>query len=702
MQIDLHLKALFEPDTIAVLGATPEPGTAGHTVTANLLASGYKGKIFPVNPEGEEVLGLAACKEVSDIPRFTDLAIICLPPTETLKALEALGDRPVKSAIVTSAGFGETGKEGYMLERRLARIAKASDMAVLGPNCYGLMNTELYLNASLYEGFTRPGNISFFAHSGAVCATAVDWAESELLGFSKFISLGNKAVLGESRMLRYLANDPGTKVILGYCENLEDGQDFVRIAQNATVKKPLILLRAGETPAGAQAASAHAGALTGATMAYDAAFRQSGILKAYDIEDMFNLARAFSCQPLPEGPNVAIVTNSGGPGIMAADVCEHGNLSVSRPSQETVDIMRDFLPSYASLYNPIDMVGGADAGTYARTLEAVGKDEHFHSILVILTPAANIYDQVDAIAEEIIRFSHNTPKPVIACFMGQYSVAKARKKLLEARVPCYEFPETAVRCLDAMYQCRRWQSRDCPIDVCFRRDITKARSVVETYTKIGLNELVELDAQNLASAYELPIPETVLARTSNQAVKAAKRIGYPVVLKIASPQISGKKDLGLIEVGVDNPGDLRKAFLRITSLASRRCKDAYIHGCLVQAMGPEKCHEAIIKFRRDPQFGPVVTFSLAGLHADMLDDVSSRLAPLSLNDAQEMIREIKAYPILRGVRLGESVDLGAIEDLLLMISQMATDLPQIQEAEFNPVMAGPDGAVVANMRMTVG
>ncbi|WP_027177608.1 acetate--CoA ligase family protein [Maridesulfovibrio bastinii] len=702
MQIDLHLKALFEPDTIAVIGATPEPGTTGHAVTANLLASGYKGKIFPVNPKGEEVLGLKACKEVCDIPRFTDLAIICLPPTEALKALEILGDRPVRSAIVTSPGFGETGKEGYMLERRLARIAKASDMAVLGPNCYGMMNTELSMNASLFESFAREGNISFFAHSGAVCCTAVDWANSEFLGFSKFLSLGNKAVLSESRMLRYLASDPGTKVILGYCENLEDGQDFVRIAQDATAKKPFILLRAGETPDGAQAASAHAGALTGAAMAYDAAFRQSGILKAVDIEDMFNMARAFSFQPLPEGPSVAIVTNSGGPGIIAADMCEKGNLSISRPLPESIEKMRSFLPSYASFYNPVDMVGEAGTETYARTMEVVAEDDRFNAIIVILTPAANIHDQINGIADEIIKASRNTRKPVIACLMGRDSVAEARRKLLEAKIPCYEYPETAVRCLDAMYQCHRWQNRECPIDVCFRRDITKARSVVETYTRIGLNELVELDAQNLASAYELPIPETILARTSNQAVKAAKRIGYPVVLKIASPQISRKGELGLIMTGIESPAELRKAFLNITSLAARRCKDAYIHGCLVQAMGPENAQEAVIKFRRDPQFGPVITFSLAGLHADMLGDVSSRLAPLSLNDAQEMIREIKAYPILRGVDSGESADLGAIEDILLMISQMATDLPEIQEAEFNPVIAGPDGAVVANMRMTVG
>lgn len=702
MQLDLHLKALFEPDTIAVLGATAEPGSPGHSVTANLLASGYKGKIFPVNPEGEEVLGLEACKDVSEIPRFTDLAIICLPPAEVLQVLEVLGERPVKAAVVTSSGFGETGREGYMLERRLERLAKASDMAILGPNCYGLMNTELSLNASLSHNFASLGNISFFAQSGAIFSTALDWANSENVGFSKFISLGNKAVLSESRILRYLASDPGTKVILGYCENLEDGQDFVRMAQDVTVRKPLIILRAGETPAGAQAASAHAGALTGAGMAYDAAFRQAGVLKAVDVEDMFNLARAFSCQPLPEGPNVAIVTNSGGPGIMAADMCENGNLTISRPSPQTLDRLNEFLPSYASLYNPVDMIGDANAETYRKALEAVAEDELFDSIVVILTPAANIVDQVEDVADAIIDISRNSRKPVIACFMGQHSVAGARRKLLDASIPCYDFPETAVRCLDAMYQCRRWQNREWPIDVCFRRDITKARSIVDRFTRVGLNELVELDAQNLASAYELPVPETVLARTSNQAVKAAKRIGYPVALKVASPQISRKEELGLVITGIDNPQELRRAFLRITSRAARRCKDAYINGCLVQAMGPEGAHETVIRFRRDPQFGPLITFSLAGLHADMLGDVSSRLAPLALNDAQEMIREIKAYPILRGARSGKSSDLGAIEDILLMVSQMASDLPQIQEAEFNPILAGPDGAVVANMRMTVG
>ncbi len=702
MQSYSSLAALFEPASIAIIGATSDPANPGNIVTSNLLASGYKGKIFPVNGEGEEVLGIKSFSSVSDIPRFTDLAIICLSPAEVVGTVEMLAELPVHAVIVPTEGFGETGREGYMLEQRLAKIAKNSGMAILGPNCLGLMNSSVFMNASLATDYTTHGNIAFFSQSGALCNTALDWANSEGVGFSKFISLGNKAVLSESTMLSYLATDPDTKVIVGYCETLKDGQDFLRVAYDTTSKKPLILLRAGGTAAGARAASAHSGALTGSTDAYNAAFNQAGVLQATDIEDMFNLAHAFSCQPLPEGPNVAIVTNSGGPGILAADMCEKGTLNVSRPSSATLEKMKDFLGPHAALYNPIDMIGDANAETYAKTIRAVIEDDVFDSVLVILTPAANILDQVEKVAADLLVATENSTKPIVACFMGDASVEGARKLLRDGGIPCYDFPESAVRSLDAMACCYRWQNKDWPIEVCFRRDIAKAKSIVANSRRVGMMELVELDAQHLASAYELPVPETVLARTSNQAAKAAKRIGYPVVLKVASPQISRKDDLGLVVTDIHTPQDLRRAFQQITARAARRRKDAYITGCLVQAMGPKDSHEVEISFRRDAQFGPLIRFSLGGIHAEMLGDVASRLAPLALNDAQEMIREITAYPILRGARAGTAVNLGALEDILLMVSQMASDIPEIQEAEFSPIIAGPDGAVVANMRMTIG
>ncbi|WP_027721062.1 acetate--CoA ligase family protein [Maridesulfovibrio zosterae] len=696
------LKALFEPQSIAVIGTSAEADNPGSIIIANLLASGYKGKIFPVNGEGEDVHEIRAFSSVNELPRSTDLAIICLPPSEVSSILELLAEIPVRAAVVTSGGFGEIGREGYLLEKHLARTAKNCDMIILGPNCMGLMNSALSMNASIEPDFTFSGNIAFFSQSGAICTTALDWANCEGVGFSKFISLGNKAILGEATILNYLADDPDTKVIVGYCETLKDGQDFLRTAYDTTTKKPLILLRAGETPAGARAASAHAGALTGSTTAYNAAFRQTGVMQAVDIEDMFNLAHAFSSQPLPKGSNVAIVSNSGGPGILAADMCEKGTLTISRPSSATIDILKGILPAYASLYNPIDMLGDANADTYHKTLRAVAEDDAFHSILIILSPAANVLNDVAKIAADIIALEKECEKPIITCFMGGPSVESSRKLLRGAGIPCYDFPETAVRSLDAMTRCDRWRKKDWPIEVCFRRDYSKAKSIVENCKLTGLNELVELDAMHLGSAYELPVPETVLARTSNQAAKAAKRIGYPVALKIASPLISRKQELGLVSTNIKTPQELRKAFLEITTRATRRCKDAYITGCLVQAMGPEDSHEVVVHFRRDPQFGPLISFSLAGLHEDMLNDVSSRLAPLALNDAQEMIREIKAYPILRGVRFGGAVNLGALEDILLMVSQMAMDLPEIQEAEFDPIIAGPEGAVIANMRMTVG
>lgn len=693
------LTALFEPESVAIIGASGSPGKVGHSVVANLLDAGYQGRILPVNPKGGKILGLPVSTAIADLPAPLDLAVICIPPAMVLDALEELGSLPTRAAIVITAGFKEIGREGYALEERLKEIAARHKMALLGPNCLGLNNTATGLNATFAAGTPPEGSIAFFSQSGALCTAILDWALGENIGFSKFISLGNKAVLDESDMLEYMRDDPDTKVILGYVEGVEDGQRFVRTASGVTAEKPVIMIKSGTTAAGAKAASSHTGAMAGSEQAYGAAFARAGIIRVGDVAGLFNLAQAFSTQPLPTGPNLAIVTNSGGPGIMAADVTEDSDLLMATLTGKTVDTLMQALPPFASLYNPVDIIGDADAARYKVALEAVIADELVHSILVMLTPTASA--QIEETAQVIIEASKGCGKPVFACFMGQRRVSAGRELLQRAGIPCYYFPDPAIRSIEAMYRHHMWINRPAPVEVCYRRDKTRAKKVIDTARGSGCVEIVEFQAQDLLKAYELPLPDTHLARTSDDAVKAAKRIGYPVVLKIASPHISHKSDVGGVRVNLKDEDEVRSAFLDITARAARLRADAAITGCLVQAMAPKGSKEVIVGFKRDPQFGPLIMFGLGGVYVEVLKDISFRLAPLTMDDAAKMVREIKSFPLLRGVRGEPSVDFKAIEDILLTMSQLAEDFPEVFEAEFNPILVNHEGAVVADVRVTL-
>ncbi|WP_462326708.1 acetate--CoA ligase family protein [Desulfobaculum sp.] len=694
-----NLEALFTPAAVAVIGASATPGKVGHSVVANLVEAGYQGKIFPVNPKGGEVFGLPVVQDIASLPSPLDLAVVCIPPRGVTDAVRQLAQLPVRAVIVITAGFKETGREGYYLEQELTSIAREKNIALLGPNCLGLNNTACGMNATFAAGQPRQGNIAFFSQSGALCTAILDWALGENIGFSSFISLGNKAVLDESDMLEHMRDDAQTNVILGYMESVDDGVRFMRVAREVTREKPVIVIKSGTTAAGAKAASSHTGAMAGSEQAYAAAFAQSGIMRARDVATLFNLAQAFSMQPLPEGPNLCIVTNSGGPGIMAADACERSNLLISPLSAATVERLGTFLPPFASFYNPVDIIGDADAERYRKTLEAVAQDELVHAVLVLLTPTASA--QIVETARAVADVAATTDKPVFACFMGQERVGPGRELLLKAGVPCYGFPEPAIHSIETMYRHAMWKARPKALEMSIIRDATRAAEVVDKARRRGCVEIVEFQAQELLKAYGLPLPETELARTSEEAVAAAERIGYPVVVKIASPQISHKSDVGGVRVGLADAGAVRGAFMDVTSRAQRLRKDAFISGCLVQAMAPKGAKEVIVGFKRDPQFGPLVMFGLGGVYVEVLKDIAFRLAPLSKTDAHDMIREIRSYPLLRGVRGEAPVDFGAIEDILLTMSQLAVDIPDIFEAEFNPILVDNNGATVADVRVTL-
>jgi acetyltransferase len=684
---------------VAVIGASASPGKVGHTIVKNMLAAGFRGQLYPVNPKSSEIEGLAVVNDVADLPHRLDLGVVSVPRKYVVPSLEALAGIGCKSAIVITAGFKEVGKEGYDLEQAIIEVCERSGMALLGPNCLGMMNAAAGVNASFASGQPAPGSIAFFSQSGALCTAILDWALGENIGFSKFISLGNKAVLDEADMLHYLDTDEDTRVILGYIENVEDGETFLREARKTCQNKPVIMIKSGTTAAGAKAASSHTGAIAGSDQTYTAAFHQSGVIRVGDVASLFNLAQAFSTQPLPRGPNLAVVTNSGGPGILTADTADRSRLTMAALSQHTVQRLQEFLPSYAAFYNPVDIVGDADARRYRQTLEVVSEDPMVHSLLVLLTPTASV--EIEKTAEAVIRIAQRCGKPVFACFMGKTRIAKAREMLMEAGVPCYAFPEAAVKSIEAMYEFYLWKNRPDPTYATVERDVERARKVIQEHEKRSEPEIVEFEAQEVLRAYGLPTPRTVLARSSDEAVAAAGEIGYPVVLKIASPDISHKSDVGGVKVNLKDAGEVMDAFKDVTARAQRMRQDAYIAGCLVQEMAPPGVKEVIIGFKRDEQFGPMLMFGLGGIYVEIMKDISFKLAPLSRRDAFEIVREIKSYMLLKGLKGEPPVNFAALEEVIVTMSQLALDLPEVLEAEFNPVLVNHERAMVADVRMTL-
>jgi acetyltransferase len=694
-----NISALFQPKTVAVIGASASPGKVGHTVVANMLAAGFLGRLIPVNPKADTIQCLPVTKRIEELPEGLDLAVVVVPVAAVVPSMEALAARKVRSVVIITAGFKEVGKEGYFLEQKLIEICRAHDIAMVGPNCLGLISTHDDNNASFAAGYPEKGSIAFFSQSGALCTAILDWALGEHMGFSKFVSLGNMAVVNEANMLEYLRTDPETKVILGYIENVANGSEFLAQAAKVSREKPVIMIKSGTTSAGAKAASSHTGAIAGSDAAYTAAFRKAGVIRVPDMATLFDLARAFSCQPLPQGPGLAIITNAGGPGILAADATEKSSLNMARLSNTTIDQLKAALPPYASLYNPIDVVGDAPAERFRTTLEVVKEDPQVHSILVLLTPTASA--EIMETADAIIEVAKTTDKPIFANFMGGIRIAPGLSKLNAAGIPCSIYPEPLIKCIETMYNYYLWRRTPAQEYPEIKRNRQKARLVINEARSKGATEVVEFQAQEVLRAYNLPTPETIMARSSDEAAAAAEKIGFPVVLKIASPQISHKSDVGGVKVGLADAEAVRNAFFDITARAQRLQPEAYIAGCLVQSMAPKGCKEIIIGFKRDDQFGPLLMFGLGGIYVEILKDIAFRLAPLGRDDAKTIIREIKSYMLLKGVRGEPPVNFKAIEDILLTMSELALDFPEIYEAEFNPVLVNAEKAIVADVRITL-
>ena len=693
------LESLFYPKSVAVVGASREPGKVGHDVLQNLIQYNYTGTIYPINPKADEILGLRCFPQVSAVPDEVELAVIVVPAKYTLGVVEDCAKKGVKALIIITAGFKETGREGAALERQVVAVARASGMRIVGPNCLGVINTGMNMNASFAAGMPVKGDIAFFSQSGAFGTAVLDWAIGEGIGFSKFISVGNKADVDETTLMETLGKDTDTSVVLGYIEAVEDGGRFMEIARQVSKTKPVVLFKSGGSEAGARAASSHTGALAGSDMAYDAAFRQTGILRANEVVDLFDWGLAFSFQGSIAGPRIAVVTNAGGPGIIATDAVENSTLKIADFTAETIEALRASLPPTANLYNPIDVIGDAKADRYEAAIKAALADPNVDGLLVLLTPQTSTEPEKTA---QVIAAYANTKKPVVACLMGGPMVRGAMKTLIEKRVPVYPFPERAVAALDALYRQQRWEEATEPETAIPNVDRDAAAKVFADVRAAGRLELGELEARQVISAYGFRLPKSTLAPDAAAAVAAAKETGFPVVMKISSPDILHKSDVGGVKVGLKDEAEVADAFTDMMKRVARRQPDADIHGVLVQEMiGGGK--EVILGMTRDPQFGPMLMFGLGGIYVEVLKDVAFRIAPLTAADANAMIQSIRSIALLKGARGEAASDLDAIRAGLLRLSRLVTDFPEIVELDVNPfsVFARGEGAVAIDARLTL-
>ena len=544
------------------------------------------------------------------------------------------------------------------------------------------------------------GHIGFFSQSGAMCVAILDWALGENVGFSRFVSLGNKMDISETEIMLSMGQDENTRVILGYLESIEDGPRFMKVARQVSKTKPIIIIKSGTTSAGAKAASSHTGALAGSEHAYRAAFKQSGIIHAESMRTLFGCAMAFANQPLPESPSLAIITNSGGPGILAADASDRSSLHLAPIRKETADRLREFLPPTASVYNPIDIIGDASHERYEKTLKVILNDDLIQAVLILLTPTAAVDAQ--AVARAIVGLAKDADKPIMTAFMGEKRVRGARKIFQDHAIPTYDYPEDAVAALDAMLRYRQWLEKPEEQYQRFEANTSKVRKVFASVIKQHRHDLVENEARQILTAYGFRLPENRIARTTNEAVAAALEIGYPVVMKIASPDVLHKSDMGGVRVGLETGAMVEEAFFDITSNIQLRQPKARILGVMVQEMIPQG-KEVILGITRDMQFGPMIMFGLGGIYVEVLKDVAFRIAPLSVEEADAMIRDVRSFPLLRGVRGEAPADIEGIQDALLRLSQVAIDFPEIIEADINPLLVCPEGqgTVAVDARITI-
>jgi acetyltransferase len=698
------LEFFFSPKTVAVIGASEKPDSVGRTILWNLIGSPFGGTVYPVNPKRHSVLGIKAYPSVSEIPEPIELAVIATPAATVPGIVRECGEVGAKGAIIISAGFREAGPAGARLEEEVLAEARAAGMRLIGPNCLGVMRPVTGFNATFAPAMASRGNVAFLSQSGALCAAVLDWSRREQVGFSAFLSIGSMVDVGWGSLIDYFGNDPKTRSIVIYMESVGDARSFLSAAREVALTKPIIVIKAGRTEQAARAAASHTGALSGSDEVLDAAFRRCGVLRVNSISDIFYMTEVLSSQPRPKGPRLLIVTNAGGPGVLATDALLMAGGELATLSPATVATLNEFLPKHWSRNNPVDIIGDADADRYVKTVEALAKNPDGDGLLVIMSPQG-VASPVD-VAEALRPFAKLNQRPILASWMGGLDASAGEVALNSAGIPTFPFPDTAVRAFHYMwkysYNLRGLYETPVLTDepgVTIDRAMVSA--IIDHARSAGRTVLTEVESKEILRAYSIPVAHTVVAASADEAVRAARQTGYPVVLKLHSESVTHKSDVGGVQLDLRHEQAVRSAFETIRRSVDEKAGPGHFQGVTVQPMVARAGYELILGSSVDPQFGPVLLFGAGGELVEVFNDHALSLPPLNTTLARRLMEQTRIYTALQGVRGQKPVDMGALERLLVRFSQLVVEQPAILEIDINPLLAMPDRLVALDARMVV-
>jgi len=703
--VTLNLDKIFNPKSIAVIGASDEEGSVGYTLMKNLTELKFKGKVYPVNIRKKKILGFKAYQTVDQLPETVDLAVIATPAKTVPEVAEQCGKAGIIGIIIISAGFKEVGPEGKALEERILEIKKKYNLRIIGPNCLGIIRPSINLNATFGTKMPKPGNIAFISQSGALGTAILDWAIYQNIGFSNFVSVGSMIDVDFGDLIDYFGTDPKTRSILMYIEGITNARKFMSAARHFARTKPIIVVKAGKFGESAKAAASHTGSLTGEDMTYDAAFKRAGIVRVDEIADLFNSAEVLDMQPLPRGQNLAIVTNAGGPGVMATDALIARRGKLAKLSQKTMETLNIILPHYWSKGNPIDILGDAKADRYKAVVEACLDDENVDGFLIIYTPQG--VENPAEIAKSIVelRNSRDSYKTILTSFMGHEEVEEANHIFNENNIPTYSTPEQAVKTYLYMYQYKRnlellyETPEELPVDSAPPK--RPLMVIMRNAARENREILTEMEAKQLLENYNTPVVKTLVAKTADDAAFSASQIGYPVVLKILSPQIVHKTDAGGVVLDINSEAELREAFDNVIQRAKEYNPEAEIRGVTVQPMIKKGGYEIILGAKTDPLFGPVILFGMGGIGVELFKDVAIGLPPLNQTLARRIMEETKVYQLLKGYRNMPPANLKLLEEVMVRFSQMLVDFPQLKEVDINPLLINEKEAFALDARVVI-
>lgn len=683
MEKNNSLDGIFKPRSIAVIGASTKKGTIGREILHNLIEYEFNGKVFPVNPKARVIHSIKCYSTILDVPDAVDLAIIIVPSEQVGQTLEQCGEKGVKGVVVITSGFRETGEKGAKKEEELVKIIRKHNMRMIGPNCFGVLNCDPLYSMNATFSRTRPlsGPVGFMTQSGALGETILSHANQMNLGFSMFASVGNKADISGDDILEYWRDDPGTQIILLYLESFGDPKRFTQIAREITRKKPIIAVKAGRTAAGARAVSSHTGALAGLDVGTDALFEQCGVIRVSSVDQLFDLAVALSNQPLPKGDRVAIVTNAGGPGILATDAVVNLGLKMATFEKQTLRYLKQNLPDMAAINNPVDVIASGGAESYRVAMDAILSDKNVDAVIVIFVPPIVVDYQavIDAIVEMIDK--HKNDKTVLGCFMAVPGGSSGDEVMARHNIPIYIFPESAAKALSLMVRHRQWVERPVGKIARYKVDRNHVKNLINTAAKEGRNTILGEDALSILEAYGIPVARSINAKTNQDIKAAAARLGFPVIMKINDPKIVHKTDVGGVTGELRTQAEVLEAFKTMKKRFTKS-KGGFA-GVIIQEMVKDGV-ESIIGMSQDPSFGPLMMFGLGGIYVEVMKDVDFKVHPLTDYDAREMIQSIHAYPLLTGFRGAAKVDLKGLEETILRLSQLVTDFPQLESFDLNP------------------